>query len=321
MIEDCKALAILVQTNCPFLRLSVAEALLVDHPRLHVDWRYRSSLGNRLALLDHSPRHRLCHRHSLLLCKLLAPKHLELFEDVLTIIPRLPHALIEVIQRGVRHLKCLRRDSCNTTQVSLIALILENSFLSQLNLVLLLKLSDERLEELLLGLHFLHLGLDLHCDALLHPSLVHFIAMNLDKKLQVAKCAEHERAVLEALNELGFTCLLLLLLLNISPMPEKLLDFVQIAPLFDGTLNNFVIAITLPENSLSYEQRKSKFCENIVHRLEKIADYCKILYGQFFYDFATAHFIYLPVPPSHALSSSYLCKSDAACLVHYLHRL
>lgn len=111
--------------------------------------------------------------------------------------------------------------------------------------MLLLKLSDERLEELLLGLHFLHLGLDLHCDALLHPSLVHSIAMNLGKKLQVAKCAEHERAVLEALNELGFACLLLLLLLNISPMPEKLLDFVQIAPLFDGTLNNFVIAITL----------------------------------------------------------------------------
>ena len=66
-----------------------------------------------------------------------------MIQHVLAVVARLSHALVEVVERGVRHLKRLGRDGSDATQVSLVALILENGFLTLLDLVLLLQLLDQ----------------------------------------------------------------------------------------------------------------------------------------------------------------------------------
>ena len=111
---------------------------------------------------------------------------LQLVENVAPVVAWLAHPLVEVVQGRVRHLQSFGRDGCHTPQVRLIALVLQNGFLTQLNSVLLLQLADERLQELLLGLHLHNLGLDLEGDPLLHPPFVHTVAADLCEELHVA---------------------------------------------------------------------------------------------------------------------------------------
>ena len=68
----------------------------------------------------------------------------------------------------------------------MIALVLKDGFLPKFDSVLLLELLDERLEELLLGLHLFHLCLHLSSDPLLHAPLVHFIATDLCKEFHMS---------------------------------------------------------------------------------------------------------------------------------------
>lgn len=110
---------------------------------------------------------------------------LQLVENVAAVVAWLAHPLVEVVQGRVRHLQGFRRDGCHAPQVRLIALVLQNGLLTQLNSVLLLQLADERLQELLLGLHLNHLGLDFQSDSLLHPPFVHSVAADLCEKLHV----------------------------------------------------------------------------------------------------------------------------------------
>ena len=86
----------------------------------------------------------------------------------------------------MRHLECFVRDRSDASQIRLIALVLQNCFLTQLDPVLLFQLLDQCLQELLLGLHLFDFGLDFESDALFHTSLMHLISANLRKQLHVA---------------------------------------------------------------------------------------------------------------------------------------
>ena len=65
---------------------------------------------------------------------------LELVEHIVTVVARLAHSFVEIVQSRVRHLEGLIGDSGDASQVCLIALVLEDSFFTQLNPVLLLQL-------------------------------------------------------------------------------------------------------------------------------------------------------------------------------------
>ena len=65
----------------------------------------------------------------------------------------------------------------------------------------LLKLLDQCLEELLLSLHLLNLGLHLKCDPLLHASLILSVATHLSKEFHVPHGAEEKTTLVELLTE------------------------------------------------------------------------------------------------------------------------
>ena len=105
-------------------------------------------------------------------------------ENVLPVVVWHFHALIVISQRGIRHFEGLHGHGADTSEVGLIALVLEDCFLSQLDSVLLLELSDHGLEELQLVLLFNDFRVDLDVDLLLDSSLVKFIAGDLREELE-----------------------------------------------------------------------------------------------------------------------------------------
>jgi len=130
----------------------------------------------------------------------------------------------------VRHFEGFVRDGSNASEVGLIALVLEDSLLAQLNSVLLFKLTNESLQEFLLVFELLHLGLHLNGDSLLHASFVHAIARNLRKQFHVTHCAETKTLLVEGLAEI-LTAFLVSTLHSISlPNFEDLLDVVSVSP-------------------------------------------------------------------------------------------
>lgn len=145
---------------------------------------------------------------------------LQLVEHVLAIILRHTHAFVEVIQCRMGHLKSLMRDGCNTSQVSLITLVLEDGFLSQLNPVLLLKLLDEGFQELKLHLLLFNRGLDLDGDLLLHSSLMHPVACYLRKQFHVSHRPEEKTSLIELNTEVLTLLLLDYILSLVLPEPE-----------------------------------------------------------------------------------------------------
>jgi len=78
------------------------------------------------------------------------------------------HAAVHIVQRRVRHLHSLSRNRGNSSQIRLIALVLQNSLLALLDRVLLFKLSNHRVQEINLELLFLDLRLHLILDFRLH---------------------------------------------------------------------------------------------------------------------------------------------------------
>lgn len=86
----------------------------------------------------------------------------------------------------MRHLKCFLRNRGNSAQVGLVALILENGLLAQLNAVLLLKFFDKCLQELLFVALLLNHSFDLHSDSFQDSSLVHAVACHLAEQFHVS---------------------------------------------------------------------------------------------------------------------------------------
>lgn len=83
----------------------------------------------------------LCHSY----CFLLSGASLQLFQlhkHVRTIVTWLSHSLIEIIQCGVGHFKRLVRDGSYSSEIRLVALVFQYSFLSKLNSMFFFKFAD-----------------------------------------------------------------------------------------------------------------------------------------------------------------------------------
>ena len=173
---------------------------------------------------------------------------LKLVEHVVPVVARLAHALVKVVERRMGHLERLVGDGCDTAQVRLVTLVLENGLLAQLNPVLFLQFLDQSLQELLLRLHLFHLGLHFERYAFLHAPLVHLIATDLGKELHVPDRAEQETTLVEVVTKLGRSFLLARLLRVFLPRAEQFPHFVSIAPLIDPSEDNLLIAISLHQN-------------------------------------------------------------------------
>ena len=145
----------------------------------------------------------------------------------------------------MRHLQSFGRDGGHTTQVCLIALVLQNCFLAKLNSVLFFKLLDQGLQELLLSPHLYNLGLDLERDPLLHALLMHLVAADLGKQLHVPQRPEKETALVKVLTKFFAAFLLLDLLSVLFPGAEQFLGFVGVAPLVDPRHDDSFVAVTL----------------------------------------------------------------------------
>ena len=111
--------------------------------------------------------------------------------------------------------------------------------------MLLLQFLDQRLEELLLSLHLLDLGLHFERDALLHAPLVHLITTYLRKELHVPHRSEQKTALVETITELRGAALLHGILGIILPGAEEFLYLICVAPLIDPSQDNLLIAIAL----------------------------------------------------------------------------
>ena len=191
-----------------------------------------------------SPIHRLL--HCVVSCDRCTTLNvLKLTEDVRSVILLLLHTFIVVIESWLRHSQGLVRDGSYTSQVCLIAFALENSFLSQLDPVLLFQLLDETLEELLLVCHFSNLGIDLHSDTFLHAALVHFVSTHLGIELHVTNRSEEQTSLVELVAELLGAFLFDDLSGVNFPVAEKLLRLVDVAPLVNPCHDNLFVAFSL----------------------------------------------------------------------------
>ena len=114
----------------------------------------------------------------------------DLIMNVLSVISWHFHALIEIIKCWVRHLKCFIWNCGYTSQISLIALVLQDCFLSQFNPVLFFKFLYQSFQELLLSLQFLYLRFDLDCNVLFHFPFIHSVSCNLWVQFPVSNRSE-----------------------------------------------------------------------------------------------------------------------------------
>jgi len=121
---------------------------------------------------------------------------------VLAIIARHLHAPIVIIEGRVRHLQCFLGDGGDTSQVSLITLILQNGLLPQLDPIFLFEFADHRLEELKLQFLFLHFGLDLDGDLFFDAAFVHAVTSDLGEEFHVADGTLDETSLVEVVAEL-----------------------------------------------------------------------------------------------------------------------
>ena len=145
----------------------------------------------------------------------------------------------------MRHLECFVRDRSDTSQIRLIALVLQNCFLTQLDPVLLFQLLDQCLQELLLCLHLLDLGLDFESDALFHTSLMHLISANLRKQLHVAHRSEKKTTLVELLAELLRALLLCDLSCVFLPVAEQFFNFLDRTPLVYPPVDDLLVSLPL----------------------------------------------------------------------------
>ena len=177
----------------------MTKTLLIKHPAcslvglgdLNVPFKGLSTAGSHMVKWRHLVWLMCCHIYafsSSLVFNLLlnlscqggcSLKLSHLLMDIVSIVSGHLHTLVEVIKCWVTHFQCFCWDSWDTSEVSSITLVLEDCFLSQFNPVLFLKLLDKRLEEFLLSLEFLDLGLNLKRDILFDLSFVHSVTCNL----------------------------------------------------------------------------------------------------------------------------------------------
>ena len=114
-------------------------------------------------------------------CRLI--KAFYLLVDVLAIVLRHLHAVVEIVKSGVAHLEGLEGDGAYSAQIGLITLVLKDRLLSNLDLQLLLQLRYHSFEELDLVLFVLDFCLDLKGNHVLYFSFVHFVAGSLNVEL------------------------------------------------------------------------------------------------------------------------------------------
>jgi hypothetical protein len=141
----------------------------------------------------------------------------------------------------VGHLNGFLGDGSHTSQIGLIALVLQYSLLPQLDSVLLLKFFNKRLEELVFVLLLFNGRLHFDRDLLLHSTSVHLVASNLSEQLPVTDGTELDTSIIEFFDEL-LTALLtgsfsghLSPLLENSPAPPVGLPLVKVVSV-DGVV-------------------------------------------------------------------------------------
>lgn len=190
------------------------------------------------------------HVNDLLEARGCAIEALDLMENILAIVVGHLHAAVVVGERRVRHLECLHRDGADTAQISLIALTLEDCFLSELDAVFLFEFTNHIFKELQLVLHLDDFGLNLNDDLLLHLALEHAVAGHVREQLDSSHTSSSSTGLQEVLAVLHLarvTCYLRDILLqgledNLElPLGSPLLDE-RIIDVFDAIVLTVLLA-------------------------------------------------------------------------------
>jgi len=106
------------------------------------------------------------------------------FKNIFTIVVRHFHSSIVISKSWIWHFESLHRNGTNTSEISLITLALENGFLSKLDSVFFLQLSNHRLKKLQLILLLDYFRLNFNSHLFLYSSFILLVSGNLREELE-----------------------------------------------------------------------------------------------------------------------------------------
>ena len=170
-------------------------------------------------------------------------KRFHLAEYVLAIVVLHFHAVVVVSQSRLGHSNGFRREASDTIEVSLIALILQNSFLPKLNSVFLFLFSDHGFEEFELVPLLLHLGIDFNINPLLNPFLVILAASELGYDFEASEDFPPQPLIVKVVAVFfEFFDLAVVICLPLKAVQHFLL-FAILRPEFNQIVNNFLFSV------------------------------------------------------------------------------
>lgn len=166
-------------------------------------------------------------------------------KHILSIVTGHLHASIVISKSRVGHLESLHGYGTDASQVGLVALALENCLLSQLDSILLLKLSDHRLQEFELILLLDHFGFDVDGHLLFHSFFVELVSRDFGIKFESFHSASKMPLVIELLTVLNLPLLSGLGLGLVEKKSDEDATYPFVSPLVDPGINNRLITIVL----------------------------------------------------------------------------
>jgi hypothetical protein len=168
-------------------------------------------------------------------------------ENVLPVVVWHFHALIVISQRGIRHFEGLHGHGADTAEVGLIALVLEDCFLSQFDSVLLLHFSNHIFQELQLILLFNDLGVHLDLNLLLQALFVDFVTRHLRENLQTFHDSSSQSLLVEIVT-VSFQALEPAIFLSLLlEKPEQDLLSPLLCPLVNELIDDVLVSVVLRE--------------------------------------------------------------------------
>jgi hypothetical protein len=172
--------------------------------------------------------------------------------DILSIVIWHFHASIVVFQSRAAHLESLLADCCDTSEVGLIALILQNGLFAQLNSVFFFQFFNHGLKELAMSFLLVDSSMHLVFDLLLFAALLHLVASELRPEFEMSDRPHFKSTIVELATE--FVSLLL------PRQSEVLFLFLAVpcfadppdSPLVNPLQNNLLIAFDLKRFEFKY---------------------------------------------------------------------
>lgn len=177
----------------------------------------------------------------------MSVKIAHLLVDVVAVVALHLEPSIVIVKCTVGHLESLLTYSRNSPQVSLIALVLENGFLPQLDSVFLFEFFDHVLQELEVSPLLVNFSVHFDRNFLFLAFSLHFVTSDLGENFHVAH-GSHEQATLV---EVGAELLALFYLALLSPRlyhrVEILLKSTLLAPLVNPAQDGLIVLLNLYE--------------------------------------------------------------------------